>query len=131
MYKSSSAPVSTLSAHGWSMSDNKSENLSGKKNAKKSAQNVNARGLFVGMALNMSWQLAIVVLVPILAGVKLDKVFGSGNVFTFVGLGLALIGSIAVMWRTLRVANRLPVPKLTATQKRAIKKAYEDEDKDE
>ncbi|HEY1835230.1 MAG TPA: AtpZ/AtpI family protein [Candidatus Saccharimonadales bacterium] len=89
------------------------------------------RDQFLNMALNMSWQLAIVVLVPILAGVKLDKVFGTGSVYTFVGLGLALIGSIAVMWRTMQVANRLPVPKLTASQKRAIKKSYEEEDKDE
>ena len=91
----------------------------------------NQRGVFVSMALTMSWQLALVVLVPILAGVKLDKVFGTGETLTFVGLGVAVLGSVAIMWRTLQVANRLPVPKLTDEQKRAIKKAYEEEDKDE
>lgn len=88
------------------------------------------RSLFLSMALNMSWQLAVVVLVPILAGVRLDKVFSMGSTYVFVGLGVALVGSTAVMWRTMQVANHLPVPKLTAAQKRAIKKSYEDEDND-
>jgi hypothetical protein len=41
---------------------------------------------------------------------------------------IALLASIAVMWRTMQVANRLPVPKLTESQRRAIKKSYEEED---
>lgn len=89
------------------------------------------RNIFLALALNMSWQLALVVLVPILAGVKLDKVFGTHEVLTFVGLGLAVVGSGLVIWRAMQRANRLPVPKLTDAQKRAIKKAYEEEDKDE
>jgi hypothetical protein len=89
------------------------------------------RNIFLALALNMSWQLAIVVLVPILAGVKLDKVFGTHDTLTFVGLGLAVLGSGVVMWRAMQRANRMPVPKLTDAQKRAIKKAYEEEDKDE
>jgi putative F0F1-ATPase subunit (Ca2+/Mg2+ transporter) len=103
---------------------------SGKKSNDPIAQSTQ-RSQFLGMVLNMSWQLAIVVLVPILAGVKLDKVFKTNDVYTLVGLGLALIGSGLVMWQAMRVANRLPVPKLTAAQKRAIKKSYEEEDKDE
>lgn len=91
----------------------------------------NQRSVFVSMALTMSWQLALVVLVPIFAGAKLDRSVGSGDTYTFVGLGIALIGSIAVMWRTMQTANRIPVPKLTDAQKRAIKKSYEEEDKEE
>lgn len=83
------------------------------------------------MALNMSWQLAIVVLVPIIIGVKLDKTYGTQEVWTFIGLGVALVGAILVMWRAVRVANRLPVPKLTEGQKRAIQKQYEEEDNEE
>ncbi|HUB93363.1 MAG TPA: AtpZ/AtpI family protein [Verrucomicrobiae bacterium] len=86
------------------------------------------RNQFVIMALNMSWQLALVVLVPIILGVKLGKVAGADTAGTFIGLGIAVIGSIAVMWRTLQTANSLPVPKLTATQRRAIRKQYEEED---
>ena len=81
--------------------------------------------------LNMSWQLAIVVLAPILIGVKLDGVFNAQETFTFIGLGLAVVGAAAVMWRTLKFANHLPVPKLTEAQRRAIKKSYEEDDADE
>jgi hypothetical protein len=98
---------------------------------KSSASAINQRSFFLSTVLNMSWQLAIVVLVPILAGVWLDKGLKTGDAYTFGGLGLAVLGSIAVMWRTAQAANRLPVPKLTPAQKRAVRKSYEDEDKDE
>ena len=88
----------------------------------------NSRDTFLIAALNMSWQLAIVVLIPIIGGVQLDKTFDTSTVFTFVGLGVALVGSVFVMWRALQAANRLPVPKVSAAQKRAIQKQYEDED---
>ncbi len=78
----------------------------------------------------MTWQLAVVVLVPVLGGVELDKATGTSSAYVWVGLGVALLGSILVMWRTVRAANRLPVPKLTASQKRAIQKSYEAEDDD-
>jgi Putative F0F1-ATPase subunit Ca2+/Mg2+ transporter len=124
MEKSSHAPAQpTLNARGGSRSNKHTPSLA--------EQSTVVRGTFLNMALNMTWQLAIVVLVPILAGVKLDKDFKTGSTCTFIGLGLALLGSIAVMWRTLQVANRLPVPKLSAEQKRAIQKSYDMEDKDE
>jgi hypothetical protein len=85
---------------------------------------------FIFMALNMSWQLAIVFLVPVIGGVKLDKHFGTSYLYTFIGLGLATIGSGLIMRRTLQVANRMPVPKLTAAQRRKIQKEYEAEDED-
>lgn len=89
------------------------------------------RQQFAIFALNMSWQLAVVVLAPIIGGVELDKaVHNKTDIFTFVGLGIAFIGSTAVMWRTMKAANRLPVPKLTDEEKRAIQKSYEEEDKD-
>jgi uncharacterized membrane protein len=84
--------------------------------------------MFFVMALNMSWQLAVVVLIPIIAGVQLDKKFDSAPVLLFVGLALAVLGSIAIMWRTMRMANKLPVPKLTDEQRAAIKKSYEEDD---
>lgn len=78
--------------------------------------------------MTMTWQLAIVVLVPVLIGVQLDKVFGTSYLCTFIGLGIALAGSGVVMWRMMQLANQIPVPKLTAAQKRAIKKQYEEDD---
>lgn len=76
----------------------------------------------------MSWQLAVVVLVPIIGGVELDKAFDNSYIFTVIGLALALVLSAVVMRRAMQVANRLPVPKLTAAQKRNIQKSYEEDD---
>lgn len=87
-----------------------------------------ARRQFAVFALNMSWQLAAVVLVPVLGGVRLDKALGTSYACTIVGLVVALAGSGVVLWRTMQSANRLPVPKLTAAQKRDIQKSYEAED---
>jgi hypothetical protein len=85
---------------------------------------------FLVSAANMSWQLAIVVIVPIAGGATLDKHLNSGHLWLFVGLALAAVLATAIMWRTVQMANRLPVPKLTAAQKRAIQKSYEEEDDD-
>ena len=97
--------------------------------SKKSAS-AKQRSVFLVAVTNMSWQLAIVVMVPIIGGVKLDKVFGTSNIWTFVGLGVAFLASAVVMWRTVQLANKQPVPKLTAAQKREIKKQYEEDDED-
>ena len=77
----------------------------------------------------MSWQLAIVILIPVLGGYQLDKHMDT-TLYTFVGLGLAFIASGVVMWRTMQLANSLPTPKLTAAQRRKIQQQYEAEDKE-
>lgn len=84
--------------------------------------------VFVGMALDMSWRLAIAVLVPIILGAELDKKFKTTPVLLIIGFILAMAGMALVMWRTLQTANRLPVPKLTAAQKREIKRLDEEDD---
>jgi F0F1-type ATP synthase assembly protein I len=101
---------------------------SGGKGSETPADSSRQQSQFVSMALNMGWQLAVVVLVPVVGGVELDKVFDTSPVLLLVGLMLALIGSIFIMWRTMQAANRLPVPKLTDAQRRAIKKQYEEDD---
>lgn len=88
----------------------------------------NPRRDFFVAAANMSWQLAIVVLLPVIGGAELDKALGNSYIFTIIGLILALGLSTVIMWRAMQTANRLPVPKLTAAQKRAIKKSYEEDD---
>ena len=79
----------------------------------------------------MSWQLAVMVLVPIIGGVELGKALGSPTVWIFAGLIVAFAGSGLVMWRAMQAANRLPVPKLTDAQRRDIQKSYEEEDADD
>lgn len=65
--------------------------------------------VFVGMALDMSWRLAIVVLVPIVGGFKLDEAWDTTPVLTITGFVLAMLGMGLVMWYTLQKANNLPV----------------------
>lgn len=106
--------------------------LSPHREANASKQTVEAdksqSSVFVGMALDMSWQLALVVLVPIIGGFELDKKFNTAPALTIIGFILAMLGMALIMWQTLQTANRLPVPKLTAAQKRAVKKSYEEDD---
>lgn len=96
--------------------------------ADKSEGNADARRQFAVYALNMSWQLAVAVLVPLLGGVVLDKKLGTAPICTLVGLAIALIASAVVMWQAMQAANQLPVPKLTDEQKRKIQKSYEEDD---
>ena len=76
----------------------------------------------------MSWQLAVVVLVPIILGAQLDNALGTSYAGVFFGLLVAFVGSAFVVKRAVQAANRQPVPKLTDAQKRAVRKAYEEED---
>lgn len=86
------------------------------------------RGRFVGMAVNMFWQLAVAVLVPLIAAVQIGKHFHAETAGVAIGLALAVAASTLVMWRTMQAAANLPVPKLTDAQKRAVKKQYEEDD---
>lgn len=85
---------------------------------------------FIGMALNMGWQLAVVVLVPIVGGATIDKAANTKPMFTLIGLVLAAVGIATVLWRTLQIANSMPVPKLTEAERREVQKRYEEEDED-
>ena len=69
-----------------------------------------ARAAFMSAAMNMSWQLAIVVLVPILGGFKLDDVLGWTPVLTILGFVLAIAGMSIVVKRQLELYS----PKITA-----------------
>lgn len=67
--------------------------------------------LFVTLALDMSWRLAIVVLVPIIGGFKLDEAIGMTPVLTILGFMLAMGGMALVMWQTVQKANQATTPK--------------------
>lgn len=103
----------------------------GAKTEKESPQAVAAKQQFLASAANMGWQLAVAVLVPVVGGAELDRHAGGTHLWLFVGLAVALLASIAVMRRAIQLANRLPVPKLTAAQKRQIQKQYEEDDADD
>jgi F0F1-type ATP synthase assembly protein I len=68
----------------------------------------NPRTEFLSATLNMSWQLAIVVLVPIIGGFELDKKLHMLPLLTIVGFILAMIGMGVVVWRQLQIVSPLP-----------------------
>lgn len=62
----------------------------------------NPSAVSLGLALNMAWQLGIVVLVPILFGHVLDNRLHSGQTVTIIGLVIATAGMIVVVRQTLK-----------------------------
>ena len=62
---------------------------------------------FISLAAEMSWQLAVVVVVPIIGGYWLDGRYHHATPWLmFVGFGVAAIGVVGVMGRVLSEANR-------------------------
>jgi F0F1-type ATP synthase assembly protein I len=57
------------------------------------------------IALNMSWQLLVVVVLPVLGGHWLDSHFQATPVWTTVGLVLSIIGMVLVVRQTIRELN--------------------------
>jgi F0F1-type ATP synthase assembly protein I len=74
-------------------------------------------GVFMGMALDMSWRLAVVVLVPIIGGYYLDQAFDTSPLLVIIGFVLAMTGMGFVMKQTVDAANKMPVPKATNDNK--------------
>lgn len=67
------------------------------------------QSVFTSAAIGMGWQLAIVVLLPIVGGYKLDQKLGLTPWLTLLGLVLALVGSILVIRRALELMNNFDV----------------------
>lgn len=66
-----------------------------------------ARQQFFGDTLNMSWRLALTVLIPIIGGVKLDQNFGTTPSLTLLGLMIAAIGACVAVWDTVKEVNMI------------------------
>lgn len=65
----------------------------------------------MAMALTMAWQLAVVVLAPILGGHFLDGALKWTPWLTIAGFVLAAGGVVLVLWNSLRAADALNNPK--------------------
>ncbi len=61
------------------------------------------RQVFVVATLNLTWQMAIVVLVPIVGGFELDKKLHTTPLLTIIGFVLATLGVVGVLWRQLQL----------------------------
>jgi F0F1-type ATP synthase assembly protein I len=70
-----------------------------------------AKQLFIAAALSMSWQLAVVVVVPIVGGYELDLHLGSAPVWELIGFVVALLGFFGVVHRAVSDLNQLADPK--------------------
>lgn len=61
---------------------------------------------FIVLALDMSWRLAVVVLVPVIGGYYLGRHFKITAVLTIAGFIVAIAGAVLVVLRTAREADR-------------------------
>ncbi|HEX5447942.1 MAG TPA: hypothetical protein VFW90_01950 [Candidatus Saccharimonadales bacterium] len=62
--------------------------------------------IFILAFLDMSWRLAIVVLVPIIGGFELDKHLGTTPALVILGFLIAMLGVFVTLKRTLVDADR-------------------------
>ncbi len=65
-----------------------------------------ARNQLVAASLNMGWQLALTVLIPLFIGVKLDQRFDSAPSLTLTALFFAIAGSAVLISRTFKDMTR-------------------------
>ena len=72
----------------------------------KLAATLAARQMFFGSTINMGLRLAVTVVVPIVAGVKLDEHFHSAPSWTLTGLFLAVFAGSAAVWNTIKEVNK-------------------------
>ncbi len=66
-----------------------------------------AKQQFFGATLNMSWRLALTVVIPVVAGIKLDQHFGTTPSLTLTGFTLAIVGACMTVWGTVKEVNEL------------------------
>ncbi len=71
------------------------------------ASNFNASSVFISTALDMSWRLAIVVIIPIVIGALLDDHYKVGALYLIIGLVLALVLAVLVVYQSYQEANKL------------------------
>jgi F0F1-type ATP synthase assembly protein I len=75
-------------------------------NIEKTLMATTAKRQFLASTTNMGWRLAVTVVIPIVAGVKLDERYGSSPSFTLGGLMIAAIVGSSVVWKTVKEVNQ-------------------------
>jgi len=68
---------------------------------------LNAKQQFIGATMNLSWRLALTVIIPVVAGIKLDKHFDTSPSLTLAGFFLAVFGACLAVWGTVKEVNKL------------------------
>lgn len=77
----------------------------------RSAAIFQARQQFMSSAINMGWQLALTVIVPVIIGVKLDDHFNSTPSYTLASLVIAVSFASGVVWNTLKQVAKMQAEK--------------------
>ena len=77
----------------------------------RSAAVFQARQQFLNSAINMGWQLALTVLVPVIVGVKLDDHFHTTPSYTLAALVIAVFLAVVVVGNTLKQVRESQTPK--------------------
>lgn len=74
----------------------------------KQLQSINARATqqFFGATFTLGWRLAITVLVPLIAGIKLDQHFHSSPSYTLAGFMIAAAAGASAVWATVKEVNK-------------------------
>lgn len=67
---------------------------------------INHKGIFFAAVLDMTWQMAVVVVVPIVGGFKLDQVAHTTPGLTILGFIIAMAGMFLVMRRAVNQADQ-------------------------
>src|SRR3989344_5361314 len=73
--------------------------------AERLARIADAKHLFMDATINMGWQLAVTIIVPVYIGVRLGDRFHSSPKWTLVTLFLATLMSCTVVWKAVQGAT--------------------------
>ncbi|MCW1907743.1 MAG: AtpZ/AtpI family protein [Candidatus Saccharibacteria bacterium] len=65
-----------------------------------------AKTQFFTSTANLSWRLAITIVVPLVGGVKLDEKFNSSPSWTLTGIFIAVAAGCAAVWATVKEVNQ-------------------------
>lgn len=65
-----------------------------------------AKTQFLTSTANLGWRLAITVVIPLVAGVKLDEKFNSSPSWTLTGMFIAVAAGCAAVWATIKEVNK-------------------------
>lgn len=65
-----------------------------------------ARRDFVSNAINMGWQLALTILVPVIIGTQLDRRYDTTPSYTLAALFLAIAMGVGVVANTIKEVNK-------------------------
>ncbi len=90
-------------------------------------QRINARASqqFFGATFTLGWRLAITVLIPLIAGIKLDEHFHSSPSYTLAGFMIAAAAGASAVWATVKEVNKEQADQAAEGMKEEEKKRVE------